>query len=149
MPVSNQTRKGKTEMKKHFVTFYSPGTFVAEYSEKPIESWNVQKAVKMARKIVERHGATPYGFRFSTRERTEDELDSKVTKTSGMYYLGGKILTLDDVKARKDPKDAILISNMEGNGIKKIIENCNSWKWTDAFHKEDKLLKFEVERVKE
>jgi len=28
------------QIQKHFVTFYSPGTFVAETTEKPIKSWS-------------------------------------------------------------------------------------------------------------
>ena len=48
-------------MEKHFVTFYSPGTFAAETSRKPIESWDVDKAVAMSKEIKERHGALPYG----------------------------------------------------------------------------------------
>ena len=83
-------------MKKHFVTFLSPGTFVAEESTKPIDSWDVDKAVKMARSIKERHNARPYGFQFSTRERGPDDLDSKVTKQSGVYWLGGKVETRPD-----------------------------------------------------
>lgn len=67
-------------MKKHFVTFFSPGTFVSETSEKPIDSWDVDTAVEMSTQILERHGARPYGFRFSTRERGQEDLDSKVTK---------------------------------------------------------------------
>jgi hypothetical protein len=78
-------------MKKHFVTFCSPGTLVSETTTKDIDSWDVQEASKMARRIKERHGAVPYGFYFSTRERGEEDLDSTVTKTSHMYYLGGKI----------------------------------------------------------
>ena len=103
-------------MKKHFVTFYSPGTMVAEGTTLPIEEWNVDRAVEMAKGIVERYGATPYGFRFSTRARTEDDLDSKVVEQSGMYFLGGKIETLEEVEARNDPNEAILRSNMRGNG---------------------------------
>ena len=51
-----------TMMQKHFVTFYSPGTFVAETSCLPIDSWNVDEAREMAHGIKERHGATPWGF---------------------------------------------------------------------------------------
>lgn len=39
-------------MEKHFVTFYSPGTFVAESSEQPIASWDTDAAVVMARAIT-------------------------------------------------------------------------------------------------
>ena len=127
-------------MKKHFVTFYSPGTFVSETTEKPIDSWDIEKAKKMVNGIKERYGATPYGFRFSTRERKDDELDSKVVKTGGMYYLGGKVETLAQVKKRATKDDSILISNMEGNGWNKIITNTNSWNITQPLEKGDVVL---------
>jgi hypothetical protein len=92
-------------MKKHFVTFYSPGTFVAETSAKDIGSWNVDDAVAMSAMIEERHGARPYGFRFTTRERGDDDFDSKETAQSPMYYLGGKVETLEEVEARNDPEE--------------------------------------------
>lgn len=75
-------------MRKHFVTFYSPGTFVAEETELPIDAWDIDKAVKMAHKIVERYEARPYGFRFSTRVRGPNDLDSHREKTSGLYLAG-------------------------------------------------------------
>lgn len=77
---------------KHFVTFYSPGTFVAETSERPIDSWDVPAAVAMAREIKERHNAVPYAFRFTTRSRGPDDLDSKQSASSGYYYLSGPSL---------------------------------------------------------
>lgn len=127
-------------MIKHFVEFLSPGTFVSESTTKEISEWSVIKASEMATKIKERHGAIPYGFRFLTRERGEQDLDSKVIDTSGIYYLGGKVLTLEQVKARKDPKDSILISNMEINKIDRIIENTNSYKITLPLGKKDTVL---------
>lgn len=127
-------------MKQHFVTFLSPGTFVAEQTTKEIDFWDTDTAVKMSKKIKERYGALPYGFYFSTRERQDNELDSKETKTSNMYYLGGKIETLEEVKARKDPKEKILISNMEINGWERIVINTNSWKWTQPLEKDDVVL---------
>lgn len=130
-------------MKKHFVEFYSPGTFVSEETSLDIDSWDIEKAMKMARSIKERHGATPYGFRFYTRERKENDLDSKVTKTSNMYYLGGKIETLAQVKARATKEDSILISNMECNGWNQIITNDNSWRITQALRENDIVLDWE------
>ena len=100
---------------QHFVTFYSPGTFTAEETTKPIESWDVDTAVKMAAGIKERHAAVPYGFRFSTRSREDGELDSKVSSKSNMYYLGGKVETIEDVERRNDPKESVLLSNMRCN----------------------------------
>lgn len=38
-------------MEQHFVTFYSPGTFVAETTAKPVESWDVDLAVAMSSDI--------------------------------------------------------------------------------------------------
>lgn len=49
-------------MFKNIVTFLSPGTFASEATNKDIESWDVSLAMDMAKNIVERHGAKPYGF---------------------------------------------------------------------------------------
>ena len=130
-------------MKKHFVIFLSPGTFVSEQTEKPIDSWDVDKAVEMSRSIKERHAAIPYGFYFATRERKDDELDSKEIKRSHYYYLGGTVLTLEDVKNRKDPKDKILISNMEGNDYDRIVVNDNSWRSTMPLGENDVVLDYQ------
>jgi hypothetical protein len=127
-------------MEKHFVTFFSPGTFVAEETTKPIESWDIHKAVAMAKEVKERYNALPYGFQFSTRARGERDLDSTVIKTSGLYYLGGKIETVEDVAKRNDPKEKILLSNMKGNGWDKIVVNTNSWKWTQPLKADDTVL---------
>ena len=129
-------------MKQHFVTFYSPGTFLAEDTTKPIISWDVDVAVKMARKITERYNATPYGFCFATRTRTAKDLDSKETARSGMYFLGGTVRTLAEVKAANDPDEKILLRNMEGNHYERVITNCNSWKWTQPLKKGDVVLPF-------
>lgn len=131
-------------MKKHFVVFLSPGTFVSETTTREVDSWDVKQATEMAKEVKERHGATPYGFQFITRERGDSELDSKVTKRSGTYYLGGIILTLEDVVSRNNPKDSILISNMRGNGYKRIIENRNSYLVTMPFNDDDTLLEFKA-----
>lgn len=127
-------------IKRHFVIFYSPGTFVSESSELPVDSWNVDEAVIMSKDIKERHGALPYGFSFITKARLDDELDSKITERSHMYYLGGEVLTLEDVKARKDSSDRILISNMEMNHWDRIIVNSNSWQHTAPLMAEDVVL---------
>lgn len=129
-------------MEKHFVEFLSPGTFVSEATEKPIDAWDTEKAVIMAAEIIERHGAKPYGFRFTTRARGDDDLDSKVTKRSGMYYLGGEVFTRDQVEARNLPGEEILRSNMRSNDIERIVVNTNSWKYTAALGKDDVVLEF-------
>jgi len=128
------------KVEKHFVTFFSPGTFVAEETEKPIDSWDVEKACAMATEVLERYNATPYGFQFTTRSRGDADLDSKVTKRSPIYYLGGKVETLAQVKARATEKDRILVANMEGNGYDRIITNTNSWRFTGPLRDGDVVL---------
>lgn len=128
-------------MQKHFVTFYSPGTFVAEHSTKDIDSWDVEAAKRMAVSISERYGAKPYGFRFSTRVRGPDDLDSTVTSTSPMYYLPHcKVETLEEIEARNDPKESILRSNMRGNGYDRVVVTTEGWKWTQPLTANDVVL---------
>ena len=129
-------------MEKHFVTFYSPGTLMSEVSVKPIDAWDVEAATEMARSIMERHGATPYGFRFTTRSRGDDDLDSKVSKTSPTYFLGGRIETLEEVEARDDPNEKILRFNMRSNGWSRIVVNDNSWRVTQPLEDGDVVLDF-------
>ena len=128
------------KMQRNFVTFYSPGSFVAETDEKPIDTWDVDKTVEIARSIKQRYNARPYGFCFCTRSRGDTELDSKVTATSNMYYLGGRVETLAEIKARCDPNDRILIENMEINGYPRVVTNTNSWKWTQPLKDDDVVL---------
>src|SRR4030042_1824171 len=94
----------------------------------------------MAHSIVERHNATPYGFYFTTRGRGPEDLDSKQITRSGIYYLGGKVMTLAEVKARHDPGDRILIENMECNHFARVIENANSWRTTMPLYEGDVVL---------
>jgi len=127
-------------MEKHYVVFYSPGTFFTEESSVEIDSWDVTKAIELSKGINERYNAKPFGFRFVTRSRSETELDSKETASSNMYYLGGRIETKAEVFARNDPKEEILRSNMENNNIDRLIINDNSWRYTGAFNDGDILL---------
>jgi len=134
------------KVQKHFVTFYSPGTFVAERSAKPIDSWDVEKAKEMAHDITERYGATPYGFRFSTRSRGDDDLDSKQSSQSPFYHLGGKIETLAEVEARNDPKEDILLINMRCNGVDRIVVNDNSYRSVHPLNAGDIVLDWKPKR---
>lgn len=129
-----------TAIQQHFVTFYSPGTFVAETSMKPIDAWSIDLALTLVGGIKERYGAIPYGFDFLTRGRDVDDLDSKVIARSPFYWLGGKVETLAEVEARNDPKESILRGNMRGNDWDKIIKNTNSWKWTQPLKDTDVIL---------
>ena len=125
-------------MEKHFVRFYYPGTFVSDTAEKPIESWDINIALDMLESVSSQK--IPYGFMFITRERADDELDSHESEKSGTYYLGGEVLALEQIKARNDPKDKILISNMEGNNWERVVVNTNSWKITLPLEPDDTIL---------
>ena len=128
-------------MQKHFVTFLSPGTFVAEDSTKSIESWDVKKAQQMAKKITERYNTIPYAFYFTTRSRGKSDLDSHEIKRSPTYYLPHcRIETLEEVRQRNDPKERILLSNMECNGYDRIVRTTKGWRWTQPFEKDDVLI---------
>lgn len=129
-----------SEMAKHFVTFYSPGTFVSETRENPIDTWDVETAQTMAHEVVERYSATPYAFRFSTRSRGPDDLDSRVTAQSCLYHLGGRVETRAEVEARNDPKESVLRSNMRMNEIERVVVNDNSWRSIHELGKDDVVL---------
>lgn len=98
----------------------------------------------MAKKITERHGAKPFAFTFSTRERGDKDLDSKVTKESGRYFLGGRVMTLAEVE-REMPKEEILIGNMRSNHWDKIVLNTNSWRIVQPLEKDDVVLNVQLE----
>ena len=127
-------------MQAHFVTYYSPGTFVPEETTRKIASWNVDDAVKGAFEIVERYGSRPFGFQFTTRGRSEADLDSKETDRSPMYYLGGVVRTADEVLAGTAPDEYILRANVEGSSIKRVLVNTNSWKFTTELKDDDVVL---------
>jgi hypothetical protein len=131
--------KTKTAIQKHFVIFFSPGIFFSEQSSKPIASWDVDKAVKMSQAIIERYNSRPYGFQFATRARTADDLDSKEIKRSGTYFLGGRVMTLTDVK-REMPEASILISNMKNNGYDKVVVSRSPWQSIHPLEKGDTVI---------
>lgn len=127
-------------MTKHFVRFFSPGTLVAESSDVPIDSWDVEAARVMSGSVEERHGAVPYGFMFLTRTRGPKDLDSKISKKSKMYYINCKKETLAEIEARALPSERILLENMRGNGWDAVVTTTRGWKWTQPLCKGDKVL---------
>lgn len=136
-------------MKKHFVTFYSPGTIVSEESTKEIDTWSPQLACELAHGISERYGATPYAFKFTTRERGENDLDSKVVATSPRYFLGGKIETRAEIIARHDPAEKILCENMRVNNIDRVLVNDNSYRSTHVLRDDDVVLDWKPREKKQ
>ena len=126
-------------MQKHFVVLLSPGTFVDEETMREIDSWDTGQAMEMAGGVLERYGATPYGFRFITRARGPNDLDSMVVARSRTYFLGGKVETLEEVEARNDPSERILRINMKTGGFS-VVVNTNSWKTVKPLMEGDVVL---------
>lgn len=136
-------------MRKHQVTFYSPGTLFSESSIYDIDSWDTAKAVELAEKVMERYNAKPYGFVFETVIVAEDvpdgeggtlKVQSKLVKKSGIHFLGGRLETYDDVLDRNDKKEEILRSNMRGNEMWIVCVNDNSWRSTIPFDEKDCIV---------
>ena len=126
-------------MKKRFVTFYSPGTIVAETTTKCVASWNVEKAVEMMAGIEERYGAKPYGFQFHTMKRGLRDFEPKKVDRSPMYFINCKVQTLEDVEA-EGPSGATLAQNMRGNKWKRVVTTIGGYKWTQPFRDGDVVL---------
>jgi len=136
-------------MKQHYVEFCSPGSFFNESSIKRIDSWDIEKAVDLSADIKERHGATPFGFKFITKLEHQPipdgeggtlEVKPKIIEQSGMHFLGGTIETYDDVVNRNDPKESILQSNMRCNRWWLVIINTNSYKSCQPFSEKDCII---------
>lgn len=136
-------------IERHYVKFFSPGTFMSETTVHPIDSWDTRKAVEMAERVVERYGAKPYGFTFLTMLEAEPvgdgrggklKVEPRCLRTSGMHHLGGKIETLDEVEARNSPKENILRLNMAGNGYWIVCVTTNSYRSVQPFDEKDVLV---------
>jgi hypothetical protein len=135
-------------MRKHFVTFMSPGTLFAETTTKEIGEWDAIAAMKMVTDVQERYGAIPYGFRFETRivhdpvpdgEGGTLDVADKTVATSGVHYIKGTILRYDQVSADQTGAHNLL-SNMRCNGWPLVVETRNGFKWTAPFGEEDAVV---------
>ena len=130
---------------KHYVTFYSPGSFMSETTTKSIESWSTMRARQMASEITERYGSKPYSFVFTTRleQETVAGTASKELRRSGQYYLDAKLETYDELAARNLEDEEILRSNMEGNSWPIIVTNgagSKTYRWSQPFDSGDAIV---------
>jgi hypothetical protein len=134
--------------RQEYVVFWSPGTLFAESTSKPIERRDIGMAVRMAKDVVERHAARPYGFHFETRivsdpipdgEGGTMDVPPKPVDASGIHFLNGKLRRYDEVVALDDPRECILRSNMKYNDPI-VCETRNSWLSTMPFREKDIVL---------
>src|SRR5688572_7901851 len=101
-------------MLQHYIEIFYPGSFVAESSTAKVDSRTYPKTLPK--------GA--YAFRFYDREEIEKDgeiLKGNAKNYSVTYFPGAVAMDVDEVKA-KVPDSRILVSNMEGNGWKKVIK---------------------------
>lgn len=118
---------------KRDVTFYSPGTIVAEQTMIRIKGKDLdeirQKATIESQNIIERYNATPYCFVISKDEKRR------------RYYLPHtRIELLDEIVNRDDPKDRILISNMRCNNWNAVVTTTLGWKTTQPLDEDDCIV---------
>lgn len=120
-------------MTKHYVTFLYPGILFPEESTYEVETRDPAK-------LDIPKGA--YAFTFHDQEVTTFEgetLTGKPKNHSARYYIADNacVYTLEEVK-NLFPDKRILISNMEGNGYKRVIR-CNKGNF-QPFEDDDVLI---------
>ena len=106
--------------RKTFVEFYFPGLIFANNSIREVKDRNI-KNLKVPKNA--------FGFRFFDIFQTTVLLDGKKhtlkserLKISPMYYYGGRVMTLAEVK-REMGNEKILIANMENNDIERVVKS--------------------------
>jgi len=130
-------------MKQLGVIYYSPGTFCSEENYVSVERFNLPEIVEKAKRIIQRHGATPYGFMLTKHITGEDvlvdghmlKLQSKETFRSGMFYITGKVMKLQDIPDTEE--NHTLRFNMKISDVQAVVENNNSYRFTGEFTKRD------------
>ena len=119
-------------VRKTYIEFLYPGSFFNESSTQKVKTRDVSK-VKVPKNA--------FGFKFFDilsvvvdTDGKKVQLTSEQTNVSPMYYYGGKLYTVAELK-REFPNNYILVSNIEGNGYKKAIL-CRTGNW-QPFRKTD------------
>ena len=138
-----------TARREHRVAFFSPGSFFAESSTRPIPSWDTHEAVRLSREVVERYNATPYGFRFETLLTADDVPDGeggklrvapRLVEKSGTQFIGARLGTFDELVLRNDPEERVLRSNMENNGWWIVAISTHGWRSVQPFNEGDLVV---------
>lgn len=107
-------------LKQRFVRFLFPGLIVSESTSVAVrDDYTEQQAIKDAEAMKP---DKPYAFQFVVKGREDHELDSRVIQESGLYFIGGRVSTVDEIEARNDPRDSILIGNMRRNDYHRVVE---------------------------
>lgn len=143
-----------TVRRVHHVVFLSPGSFTSECSSREIPSWDPALACEMSTQIVERYGARPYAFYFTTSIAAPDvpdglggslRVEPREIERSGLYHLGGQILTVEDAERERGER-SVLASNMRNNWPL-VVETRNSFRHNAPFAVRDVIVNVKGEIV--
>lgn len=121
-----------------YVTFFRPGDLTPAMWSEIVETWDVEAALALARKI---EGQRPFAFQFSTIDHTGGERLNK----SPMHYLGGRVETLADIEARNDPCEAAMLEALKRMGPAACTITYAAgldWMRTQPLHPADVVLEF-------
>lgn len=108
----------------HNVTFLFPGTFVDEQQTIAVESLDFPALVKRGAELIERYEAKPYAFQIG---------ESK-------YYIGGIVLTRENIAARRRDDEKVMLGNMMNDGWEVVCQTANSYGHTGIFGPADVCL---------
>ena len=99
---------------KHYVEFIFAGIMFTDTSSEEIKSRDSKFQIPK----------TCFGYRFFDLEKSKSEsgniLTSRRLNESGVYYVGGQVMTLNQIK--KLMPNSILQRNMENNDYKKVVK---------------------------
>lgn len=122
---------------KHMARYYYPGFLFSEESTRVLDLRDPQLAVQMAPEsafcfvLYDIEEAPDLGPDFAVTPKPKNE--------SGRYYIGGRLYTIDEVRAMNLQGDyTILISNMESNHWDYVIQT-RSGNW-QPFTSDDSIV---------
>lgn len=118
---------------KHCVEYLLPGTLFPECQTLTIKSRSVKEAVRLAPKNA--YCFTIYDVEDAPDLGPDFMVTPKAKNRTPRHYLGGKVFTLEEVKALEGD---VLARNMEGNGWPHVIQ-CRTGNW-QPFEDDDVLV---------
>lgn len=110
---------------KKYVRYYYEGKYIDHIVHREIETESVDDIINDIQSI---DGIWPYRFQFVTRHpEKETSGEWSISNVSHMYFVNGKIRTLDELIKENNPNNKVLIGNMKSNNYDKIIESTHGW----------------------
>lgn len=142
--VSSVSHKKAPTFTKHYVTFFNPDANFNKEITNEVLSWDVKFAKHRARALV-KIGATPYGFYFTERAYSSNDLTSREIKRSSTHWLGGTVWTLAEIKTRGDiaaTNYANFLTGGRDNAKGLVVFNAATWKFPQPLSEDDVFVPF-------